>query len=41
MSTLLGRGHNNGILRVTDGDLLSKIAEYYPSVVLHLLGVTS
>ena len=37
----LHEGSNNSILRVSNGDLLSKIAEYDPYVVLCLLGVTT
>ena len=37
----LHEGSNNGKLRVTDGDLLSKSAKYGPSVVLCLLGVAT
>ena len=35
------KGSNNGILRVTDGDILSKIEKYGPSIVICLLGVTT
>ena len=37
----LREGSNNCILRVSNGDLLSKNAEYDPYVVLCLLGVTT
>ena len=37
----LHEGSNNSILGVSNGDLLSKIAEYDPYVVLCLLGVTT
>ena len=37
----LHEGSNNSILSVSNGDLLSKIAENNPYVVLCLLGVTT